>query len=52
MLGSTRLGKKDKWAFAVVIAGETNKAIIGLGKRILEFETSLAGDSAANAGGA
>lgn len=51
LLGNTRLGKKDKWAYPVVLAGEDQETVTALGKRILHFEAAAGGD-AQDAGGA
>lgn len=51
LLGNTRLGKKDMWAYPVVLAGEDQEAVKELGARILKFEAT-SGGSAQDAGGA
>lgn len=51
LLGNTRLGKKDKWAYPVVIAGEDQETVKALGAKILEFE-AVGGGAAQDAGGA
>lgn len=51
LLGNTRLGKKDKWAYPVVFAGEDQDAVKALAARILEFEAT-GGKDAGDAGGA
>ena len=38
LLGSTRLGKKEQWAFGVIVAGAGQDEIDALSDRILEFE--------------
>ena len=38
LLGSTRMGKKEQWAYGMVVAGEDQKALDKLSERILEFE--------------
>lgn len=51
MLGNTRLGKKDIWAYPVVLAGEDQDAVKALGARVLKFEATVIG-SDNDAGGA
>lgn len=51
LLGTTRLGKKNTWAYPVVLAGEDQDTIKHLGARILKFEATGDNDSH-EAGGA
>lgn len=44
LLGITRLGKKNRWAYPVVLAGEDQEAVKELGARVLEFEASNVGN--------
>lgn len=39
LLGGTRLGSKEKWAFGIIIAGKDKSEIDELSDRILKFET-------------
>ena len=40
LLGSTRMGEKDVWAYGMVLAGESQVEIDQLSDRILEFEVA------------
>lgn len=51
LLGTTRMGKKRKWAYPVVLAGEDAETVKDLSERILGFEAK-GGDEAAEEGGA
>ena len=41
LMGSTRMGERDVWAYGCIIAGENKQALDKLSERILEFEASL-----------
>lgn len=45
LLGATKVGQKDQWAFGVVVAGESQKEIDELTDRILEFEVKSEADA-------
>lgn len=51
LLGNTRLGEKDVWAYPFVFAGESQDAVEELAKRVLRFEAGDIGKDAAEAGG-
>lgn len=40
LLGGTRLGSKEQWAFGMMVAGENKEEIDKLSDRILEFEAA------------
>lgn len=52
LLGNTRLGEKDIWAYPFVFAGETQEPVQQLAKRILEFEAGDFGKDTDEAGDA
>lgn len=51
LLGNTRFGRKKKWAYPVVIAGEDQQAMEAAGAKIIKFEAA-GSDDAEDAGGA
>lgn len=51
LLGNTRLGKKDMWAYPVVITGEDQEALKELGAKLLKHEATAGGGNE-DAGGA
>ena len=51
LLGTTRLGKKEKWASPVVLTGEDQDTVKSLSERVLQFE-AVGGGGAGDAGGA
>lgn len=48
ILGSTRLGKAENWAYPTVLAGETLEVVTELSERILEYEMGKGGKSESN----
>lgn len=40
LLGAARMGKKERWAYGMILAGEDKRAIEALSDRILKFEAS------------
>ena len=50
LLGSTRLGEKDMWAYPMVLTGEGQDTVKALSERILKFEAS-GSEEAEDAGG-
>ena len=45
LLGATKVGQKDKWAYGMVIAGEGKKEIDELTDKVLEFEATSDADA-------
>ena len=51
LLGTTRMGDKQMWAYPVVLAGEDQDTVRALSDKILKFEAK-GGEEAEEAGGA
>ena len=51
LMGCTRLGEKDVWAYPVVLCAEDQEKLKALGEKVLKYESGKASEDAQDAGG-